>query len=86
MYTFQDLPFCTPKEEICVISALNTADQNCTKPCTGLFADVVHSDRHLESTNDLLIDGHERLRAVISEGELFNPSFNIGFPCSVGSY
>lgn len=61
------------------------------KPCTGLFADVVHSDGHLDLTNDLLIDGHDSLRAVISEGELFLPSFNIPilshwFPYSVGGY
>ena len=42
------------------------------KPCTGLFADVAHSDRHLDLINDLLIDGHERLTAVMSEGELFS--------------
>ena len=40
------------------------------KSCTGLFADVIHSDEHLDTAIDLLIDSHESLKTVLAEGDV----------------
>ena len=58
---FQEHPYCTPVDEACITQILSERGQ-CMVSCTGLYADIVHSD-------DSLVDEQKNLKRLITEGE-----------------
>ena len=63
----QDVPFCSPAEELCVASAMQ-ANYGCLVKCTGLYADVWYSEED-NKIPDMINDGNAKLLDLLKVGK-----------------
>ena len=64
----QDVPVCSQAEESCVARAMQ-ANHGCLVKCTGLYADVWHSEED-NKIHNMINDGNAKLLEMLKFGEL----------------